>query len=481
MYGFVAILIAVIAGVGVVNSVAPESKTRALIGMGLVYGFLVVALMVMAAYYRWHNRQEILIGVTSDGLTVNKRRGYVFALSDLTLGPWGWGAGTMGTALHLRCGRSRFVLGGRDHRVGSGTRLSEAPVPGVDAWLGAAEFDQLLAMVGPNSGLDLRPPTPGAPTRCVLFPNPQRVQADSPSAVRKRHRSLQSASSLAIDVSADAIRLIDSNTNALIASASPAEVSATPATYQIPYRHWYRSPNNLMTDLEMKYLSTAPELILHLPGTQPLTVACLDTQGALGVTRRFSWRGDTPTANEPADYAVSGADWLMLVDKLGLAPYQETSSANLSSPIPTPAYIQNQPVPSSQRRRNWGTIVVGLVVSVVVIASGAYPMWIQNFGAPDRITVQFCDKALQNFTDLLFYGSYHCTGKSHQQGQVDFWGMYQNNAGQDIDVHVAHGGGDSGDAVPDAWIIPPILVAVGSALGVVMVIAFVRRLRRPKI
>lgn len=52
-------------------------------------------------------------------------------------------------------------------------------------------------------------------------------------------------------------------------------------------------------------------------------LACLDTGGALGITRRFSWRDDVPVENEPAEYAVSGADWPTLVEKFGLAPYLE--------------------------------------------------------------------------------------------------------------------------------------------------------------
>jgi len=30
-----------------------------------------------------------------------------------------------------------------------------------------------------------------------------------------------------------------------------------------------------------------------------------------------------PVQNQPAAYAVSGVDWLILVEKLGLAPYLE--------------------------------------------------------------------------------------------------------------------------------------------------------------
>jgi hypothetical protein len=323
MYGFLAVLITGIVGVAVVMNSGPESKSRAVMGLGAVFGFLVVVFVGMAVYHRLRSRQKFVVGVAGDGLTVSKWPSDVFPFSDVRIGPWGWGAGTMGTALHLRCGRHQFVLGGRDHRFEGGAQPAEAPVPGVDAWLSHDEFGQLLTVVGPRAGLDIRPPTPGGPTRYVLFPNPQRVQAVSPSAVRKQHKLLQSATNVAIDMEPHAIRVVDPNTNALIASASPTEVTATPATYRFPYSHWFPSLNNVVTDLENKYLSTAPVLILRVPGAQPLTVACLDVEGALGIARRFSWRDDVPVEDEPAEYAVSGADWPALVEKLGLAPYLE--------------------------------------------------------------------------------------------------------------------------------------------------------------
>src|SRR5258705_1039270 len=87
----------------------------------------------------------------------------------------------MGTALHLQCGQRRFILGGRDRRVASGTRL-EAPDAGyglpvdIDAWVSASDFEEILTMVGRRSGLDVRPPEPGQPTRCLLFPNSLLIQ-----------------------------------------------------------------------------------------------------------------------------------------------------------------------------------------------------------------------------------------------------------------------------------------------------------------
>jgi DivIVA domain-containing protein len=623
MYGFLAVLIAGIGVVALVLSVSPWSETRAAIGLGAGFGFLIVVGVGLRAYYWWHNQQKILIGVTSDGLTVNKRPGDVFQFSDVTLGPWGWGAGTMGTALHLRCGRHRFVLGGRDHRTGSGTRLDEAPVPGVDAWLWAAEFDQILTMVGRRTELDVRPPTPGEPTRYVLFPNPLRIQAASASKTSKQLKLFRSASNLAVDVGADAIRVVDPNTNALIASASPTQVTATPATYQYPYTHWYPSLNNVVTDFEMQYLSKAPELILCVPGAQPLTIACLDvdTGGALpGIARRFSWRDDVPVEDEPAEYAVSGADWPTLVEKFGLAPYlerrgelgeqrwmaqpehrqagavqrpgltvedvrnvvfseaafgersyshdevdafldrvaavlQEQTGHTLTpeqvrsivfskppfgsrgyavadvdefvdrveieltrragqQPVAYPGAGGSQhqgdtgAVPHSavsgelgfenrtesgrrrglgitgRRRGGWGTIVALSFASVAIIAFGTFFMWVQHFGVPARVTVQQCQAhSGTRITDHLFNYAFgdSCTASSisaTREGYVEFWGVYQKDVGRDIDVHIFRGSGVFDEAVPDAWIVPPIAIGVGGVLGVAAVIGIVRRLRR---
>jgi hypothetical protein len=53
----------------------------------------------------------------------------------------------MGTALHLRSGRHRFVLGGQNHRVPAGVRLDAKSLWNVDAWTPAQDFDALLRMV----------------------------------------------------------------------------------------------------------------------------------------------------------------------------------------------------------------------------------------------------------------------------------------------------------------------------------------------
>jgi hypothetical protein len=134
------------------------------------------------AWYWWSRRKKIIVSVTSDGLTVKYAAGRGVFVQRRETGHMGvTGGATMGTALHLHCRQHRFILGGRDRRVASGARL-DAPDAGygqsvdVDAWLSAAEFEEILTLVGRRSGLDVRPPAPGQPTRCLLFPNSLLVQ-----------------------------------------------------------------------------------------------------------------------------------------------------------------------------------------------------------------------------------------------------------------------------------------------------------------
>jgi hypothetical protein len=50
-----------------------------------------------------------------------------------------------------------------------------------------------------------------------------------------------------------------------------------------------------------------------------LAIACRDAAGNSETNqRRFVWRGQVRRCKKPAAYAVSGADWLLLVEKLGL-------------------------------------------------------------------------------------------------------------------------------------------------------------------
>jgi hypothetical protein len=66
-------------------------------------------------------------------------------------------------------------------------------------------------------------------------------------------------------------------------------------------------------------------MVINLAGMPPLRIA---GQDAIGVSyfkgNRFAWRGDVPQrVNDPAEYAATPADWLILVEKFGLAPYLE--------------------------------------------------------------------------------------------------------------------------------------------------------------
>ncbi len=261
------------------------------------------------AYVWWRSRRKIIIGVTSDGLTVNQRRN-AFPFVDAKLGPWV----NMGVALHLQSGSHRFVLGGRDRRIAPSTRLDAPPAQAVDAWLWVSEFDELLAVAGRQSGLELRGPALGEPTRCLLFPNPFLAEALGSFAFRKQLRLQRSLSepSLILDVDNDAMRVIDPNGDALRASASRADVTATPETFQA-------DSVNSGDGSTYDYPAT-PGLAVHLPGATPLTIGCLDLAGS---AFRFSWRGDSPRANERPTYVVSGADWSALVEQFGLTPQLE--------------------------------------------------------------------------------------------------------------------------------------------------------------
>ena len=80
------------------------------------HGFQAVALALLfgglSGWYWWSRREKIVLSVTGDALTVNKRPGDVYAFSGATLGTWGMtGGATMGLALHLQSGENRFILG----------------------------------------------------------------------------------------------------------------------------------------------------------------------------------------------------------------------------------------------------------------------------------------------------------------------------------------------------------------------------------
>ncbi len=318
-------------------------------GAALIAFFLLVFPSYAAFQRRMNREKKMLVCVTNDGLTVAAWPGDVFSLGHAQLGRWtlaGYGT-TKGTALHLRCGKLRFVLGGQDHRIANATRLEAPPVDSVDAWMWAAEFDELLTMVGHPHGLDVSAPAPGEPTRCLLMPNPTRLFSPSFFGMFKNTATALSLNanppqpSLAIDVGDDAISVIDSKSNARVASAPLAQVTATPAQSS-------RSNPYMAT-------MTMPVLVVCVPDSQPLTIGCPDSAGPLRatwrgktkLTYRFSWRGEVPSEHEPA-YVVSDADWLTLAEKLGLAANLE-DAAGAGAP---PAGAWTAFRPARRRRTN---------------------------------------------------------------------------------------------------------------------------------
>jgi len=329
MYGLVAVVALPMVALFVLGNFSRQLADSASIIVTIVVAVgLGLFLVGWFIWYARHNSRRFVVSVAGQALTVDKRPGAVYQFSDARLGLWGMNDATMGTVLHLHSGPHRFVLGGRDHRIGSGTRLDEPPIVGVDAWLTAQEFDELLGMMGRNSGLDVRPMTPGAPVRCLLFPNAMQVQQMGVFENGKRRQLVKAAShaSLAIDVDAHGIRVINPGTNAQITAAGNGQWTATPETYQ--YRGpWYRwlSGERFLTFAFASHLSMRPEMVINLAGMPPLRIA---GQGSIGVSyfkgNRFGWRGDVPQrVNDPAEYTVTAADWLILVEKFGLSPYLE--------------------------------------------------------------------------------------------------------------------------------------------------------------
>ncbi len=286
-FGFLAALVALFA----VMFLVPSAYATAWAAIGLVVVGL--ALFGVVAARRWGWSRKIPVCITRSGLTVEDRLGEVFSFEDAKLGLFTFGrdAAMSGTALHLHCGPRRFVLGGRDHRLGTATPLQAPPTGRVDGWLPAAEFDEVLSMVGRRSGSEVPGSAPGRPLRCLLYPPPKTLGPFAPLVSERRHQPPQPR--LVIEGGADAFQVVDPNTNAVIASASRVQVTATPANY----RH---------VDPEQSY--NVPVLVVHVPGLRPLTIQC-----------DRGWRGDVPKEKTKPEFRVSAADSRALVEEFGLA------------------------------------------------------------------------------------------------------------------------------------------------------------------
>jgi DivIVA domain-containing protein len=164
-------------------------------------------------------------------------------------------------------------------------------------------------------GAGRQPVAPGEPVRCVLIEifNRRRLWRN---ALRLDFSGGRPA--LAMDLGTDAIWVIDLTTNALIASAALAQVTATPKEH----RH-YSNYDFWGTGM--------PVLVVGVPGLPPLTIGPLPLEvppdwarsGRWATSIASSWRTTVPTTSKYPTHVVMNADWLTLVEKFGLAPQLE--------------------------------------------------------------------------------------------------------------------------------------------------------------
>jgi hypothetical protein len=289
------------------------------IPIGFMGGLLILGVVIGANLWR-HSRHKYLIVVEGGGITIDGQRDTVYSFADAQLSLWA----NMGVALHLHAGSHEFRLGGRDRRITPTTPLDAPPVQLVDAWLSESDFDRLLALSGRWSGSVAHGPAAGEATRCLLYPNALQMQKLGSFAFAKKQRLQQSFGQpqLFVDVDDDTIRVVDSNSNALIASASIPQVTASPATYKLG-GHMFPSAEHLASDAMGQYFSETAAMSLCVPGIQPLTIGCRNFSG---LQRRFSWSGNVRVVSDPPDYEIAPADWVTLVEKLGLTSYLEDTA-----------------------------------------------------------------------------------------------------------------------------------------------------------
>lgn len=362
MFGAMATLGLVNITLLLIGSIVGSERVWQLGGAVFFIAFLLLAMPGFRVFQRRMNRDKtVLLDVEGGALRVSSMPGAVFSFADAQLGQWmlaGYGGATKGTALHLRSGGRRFVVGGQDHRVAPDTPLDAPPVDSVDATMWPSEFDELLTIVGRPRGLDARGAVPGQPTRCLLVPNVARMYSSSIFGMFKNTATALKLNAnppqptLAIDVGDDGISLVDLTSNARIASASLAQVTATPAA-------------STRTAAYMGTLTTAV-LVVRIADSEPLTIACPDFAGApqsswSGKTKviyRFAWRGAVPPAEEPA-FVVSDADWLTLVEKLGLTAHLEDRARTQGAGAPVPG---GAPL-ARPKRKLW---IYGVIIAAVM-------------------------------------------------------------------------------------------------------------------
>lgn len=268
-----------VAGTLAVVGEALDHDTAKTVSIAVFLGSLAVVLGFFVYAYQTH---ALLIDVGPDGVTLDEGRQGVFPTSGVFAGTWRLARYevTAGTALHLVAGAQRFRLGGRDHRASPGLRLDAPPTESVDAQVTAEELDVLLAGLPGLAGPAVGPPTS---VRCMLAPN------------LGLFGEKLGVPPLVVELERDGLRVFDARSGAPVTAAHYAHVQATAA------QHTYSGKSSF----------TMPILVIAVPGAAPFHVGIPDL--------RFSWSGDVKRV-AAAPYVVGGADWLALVERLGLRP-----------------------------------------------------------------------------------------------------------------------------------------------------------------
>jgi hypothetical protein len=251
------------------------------------------------------------VWVTNDHLTVDSVPGDAFPLAHATLGLWALN----GAALHLQSGPNHFIIGGRNYRIPSRIQLDVPPVESLYAAMRAKDFHELLTIVAPLRGWDMRPPEPGQPVRCALMPNTSRGWPEGfwPGVDLVRQHRRSKLPPLALAIRHDAVWVLDAYTGAVVASASTGQVTATPTNYILGMTGII---GRVMEFINGGGAAYSPVMVLTMPGLAPLTIGCPIHR--LSYKSRFAWRGTVPRGGVP-DYVVSGTDWLTLVERFGLS------------------------------------------------------------------------------------------------------------------------------------------------------------------
>jgi hypothetical protein len=115
--------------------------------------------------------------------------------------------------------------------------------------------------------------------------------------------------SLTLDVSNDAVWVRDAEATALVASASLAQVTATPA--QCKHKEY---------ESESTTTWKQPVLVLGVPGLEPLIIGTDETKHSKWGGRgnyQYIWGGKVGKSDKPP-YSVEEQEWRELAEKFGL-------------------------------------------------------------------------------------------------------------------------------------------------------------------